>query len=159
MVKSFSDLSEKERDKVARDRIRKILGRRRLQKGDTETMAACVALLGRNQRNGDRFSQSLLDVAESVVTGLCVRCGAEPPGIGEPEPLPEGVEQDCLVCTAVRDVGLVAGDDEGGWTERDLSRLEKNSHLAEIDVGLLARIMERGVDDVRVKCRELGYLA
>lgn len=85
-----------------------------LTEEDVSTVAACVAFLGTNLETADNFSQALLDVAESLTTGLCVRCG-EIPGVGK---------ADCMICQGIRNV-------------HTLKLVKQNSHIdrPESDLG------------------------
>lgn len=95
MSSDFDNLSEDQQDEVARARIKEILKKPKLEEGDAATVAACVAFIGSSSKMADKFSQALLDAAESLTSGLCVRCGAEPPGKGP---------SSCMICQSIRSV-------------------------------------------------------
>lgn len=154
--KPFDEMTDDEQDEVAKSKIRELLSKPELEEGDAVTVAACVAFIGTSQKIADNVSQALLDSAESLTTGLCVRCGSE---VGKGSP-------DCLICQGIRNVqtlklverngqiktekpGLDNIDEAGDlgepvemegidqleparvpWTDQDLERLKLNRHVS-----------------------------
>ena len=148
----FDDMTEDEQDQVARTRIKEILSKPKLEEGDAETVAACVAFIGTSQKMADKFSQALLDTAESLVQGLCVRCG-ETPGEGtscticesikkvrglkvtREKPIKEyvaaeSIEQGDLVVVVQEEKSVKVARARTPWTAIELTALDMNSHLS-----------------------------
>lgn len=146
----FDKMTEDEQDEVARARIKEILAKPKLEEGDAETVAACVAFIGTSQKMADKFSQALLDTAESLIQGLCVRCG-ETPGEGT----------SCLICESIKKVrGLKVnrGDqDPTPWTAVELTALDMNKQMSpEALAKYVPGLRSRSVEQIREKKKSLG---
>lgn len=151
MSGDFDKLTEDEQDDLARAKIKEILAKPELEEGDAGTVAACVAFIGTSKKIADKFAQALLDSAESLITGLCVRCGSDI-GKGPVE---------CLICQSIRSVRtfkkVQANSHED--TLEDLPDMELFVHDAS-EPGLTFTKVEgsEGIDDIegkpKVRCPE-----
>uniref|UniRef100_A0A6M3MF85 Uncharacterized protein n=1 Tax=viral metagenome TaxID=1070528 RepID=A0A6M3MF85_9ZZZZ len=180
MSSDFDKLTEDEQDDVARAKMRDILAKPELDERDVATVAACVAFIGSSPKIADKFAQALLDASESLSSGLCVRCGSEPPGTGPAS---------CLICQSIRSVQTLKiverkGHVEEGppreetkapepiealamtpgikvveapvtkpWTEKELNKLKMNAHL---HVETLVWLMSRTAEEIQEKLKEVS---
>lgn len=111
--------------------MKEILSKPKLEEGDASIVAACVAFIGTSKKMADKFAQALLDTAESFIQGMCVRCGAVPPGTGDPVE-PDG--EDCLICQGIRNV-------------QTLKKVQENSHEETLEAKLEREADEKYIDE------------